>query len=339
MRIPAFALAAFVILSVNSAAQDGFDAASVRSFLEKRTIHVPKAEPASAEDDQRMLTLGVAIVEFRSKAVTKSNIGDAENIALDVFRESKVSRKFPYIWPYIVAGSFYVGGNSLSDEPIAALYNPYYDVVILTRWKLSPGGTRFDLTEAVPVCGRAFMENRSTQPEELPIWTDSKAVFEVKFVEAAQNFVREFEKRYPPFGRNPAPRLNRTAGTKNAVATIERRVMHSLKLVRDAVDPKAPVNYASEISKVKNALSSPFSSKLERLLPEINPQNAQHFFQLGPKIRAGMEPYLVIERTVILIDPENLPLGFISLHLDPEDKSEPVEILALFNLEGRYPVN
>jgi len=350
MNIKAFIPAVLLIISINSSAQDGFDAASVRSFLKKRMVHVPKSKPVSVKDDYRMLVLGKAIGDFRTTAVLASKIDVTAQLShsakgsLKALQDGKFSRQFPYIWPYVIAGSFCVVGNSLSEEPVAALYNPYFDVAILTRWSVTTQAGKgdkvsYELTEAVPVSGRAFLGNRSSRREDQPVWTGSKAAFEVKFVEAAQNFVRAFERRYSPFGREVAGNFQDSDGTKNAVATIELRVMHALKWVRDAQDASAQVNYASEIKKVQGALASPFSSQLERMLPDINPQNAGIFFRLGSEIRKGMKPYLVVDRTVILIDPVNLPLGFISLHVEQDKETGPVGLMALFNLEAQYPVN
>ncbi len=353
MKIKSLIFTALFIASTSASAQDGFDADSVRSFLEKRMVHVPQSEPASVDDDYRMLVLGIALNEFRETAVLSARIDVAEQFsdstsgALKALQEGEFSSQLSFLWPYVIAGSFYVVGNSLSDEPIAALYNPYFDVAILTRWKAVEGAVdkegevdlQFQLTEAVPVNGSAFMEKRISRLSDLPVWTDSKAAFEVKFVEAAQNFVRKFEDHYPPFSRNSAPNFQNPEGTRNAVAVVERRVIYCLKWVRDAQDPKAPVNYASEIKQVQGALSSPFSSKLERMLPDINPQRAEAFFRLGSNIRKGMKPYLVVDKTVILIDPVNLPLGFISLHVEQDKKTGPVGLMALFNIEAQYPIN
>ena len=84
--------------------------------------------------------------------------------ALQVLLEGEISTQFPLIWPYVVAGSFTVIGNALGNDPIVAFYNPYFDVALLTRWSFNDHTETetevgFKLMEAVPMTGRAFIEN------------------------------------------------------------------------------------------------------------------------------------------------------------------------------------
>jgi hypothetical protein len=320
-----------------------FDVSRVQAFLERHMLKVPRSEPSRAVDDLQLLLVGNDVVEFRKGAVMVSETKAMTQLAqvtpgaLQELLEGRISAKYPYIWSYVMAGSFIVIGNSLSDDPVVAFYNPYFDVALLTKWRFKdhtettaqPG---FKLMEAVPVTGRAFRENRPSVATDKPIWTDSEALFEVRLVNAAQGFVATFEERYPPFGRDSVALPADLAARSAAIVVAEERVFALLRWVIDAQNPDAPVNYAAAIKQLKGALAAASSDKLQALLPKDNPQSAAMFFRLEPNIREGMRPYLVVDKNVIFISPIQFPLGFISVYFEPADKGFVPGLMLLFNL-------
>lgn len=299
----------------------------------------------------QLLALDYEVEKFRAGAVVASDtktlaeLPEVTSGAFQEFFKGEISAKFPYIWPYVIAGSFTVMGNALGDEPVVAFYNPYFDVAILTKWRFQaepaagkdPG---FKLMEAFPVTGRAFVENRVSQSKDQPVWADSQAqLFEVRIVNAAQAFIAAFEQRYPPSGRGSAV-LSADAGSAGvAVALVEERVFFLMRWVIDAQDPSAKVNYAAGIEQLRDALSASSPGKLEALLPKNNPQTAELFFHLERGIRKGMKPYLVVDKNVIFINPVNLPKAFVSVHFEPGAKGYRPGVVALFNLGASYPSN
>jgi len=328
------------------------DVVTLQVFLDRHTLEGAKNEPSEAVDGMQMLALGYDAGQFRDDAVETSTIKAMAELpqvapgALQDLLEGEVSAEFPLIWPYVMSGSFMVIGNSLGTDPIVAFYNPYFDVALLTKWSFNDyteteEETGFKLMEAVPSTGRAFIENRSSLATDQPIWTDSEGIFEVRIVNAAQEFVAAFEKRFPPFGRESVVQLtgDDTAAKSAAISVAENRVFFLMRWIIEAQDPKAPVNYADAIKQLKKALSADYPDKLEALLPEDNPQTAGMFFQLGSDIREEMRPYLVVDKNVIFIDPINLPTAFISVYFQPVEDEYIPALVALFNLDASYPGN
>ncbi len=339
------------IAGVGVAQSDGgFNADTVRAFLQKEVVTPEKEErPKYVVDDIQMILLSQDIDRFRRAAIIESTVDAMANLpevmpgTLKAFQEGDISTTYPYIWPYVLAGSSVMVGNSLGDDPVVAFYNPYFDVAILSRWQFqddeeSPKGVGFKMVEAVPVSGNAFRENRPTGKTDEPAWADSTAeLFEVRIVEATQKFLISFEKRYPPFSDKSVnlPAVN----PSTAIKLIEDRVFFLLRWVKDAQDPSASVNYAKEIDEIRKSLSAPTQGRLADLLPEDNPQDASAFFRLGREIRSGLKPYLVINRNVIFIDPINLPTGFVSVYFEPTPgKGHSLALMTLYNLEARYPL-
>lgn len=327
---------------------DGDDAESAQAVFKQQMLKAPETDPAKTADELQLLALGNEVGKFRDGAVTASDTKAMAQLpevapgALQDFLKGEISAKFPIIWPYVISGSFIVMGNALGDEPIVAFYNPYFDVAILTKWNFkdeteTKTAPSFKLVEAVPITGRAFLENRSSLATDQPVWTDSEALFEVRIVKAAQDFVAAFEERYPPFGLDSVALSADPGAASSALALAEDRVFFLLRWVIDAQDPAAPVNYAAAIKQLRGALSAPSADKLAALLPKDNPQAADAFFELGPEIRKGMKPYLVIDKNVIFISPIKLPTGFISVYFTPAAKGYAPELVSLFNLEASYP--
>ena len=328
---------------------DAAEADKFGAFLQYRLQPEPKGEPTKEVDDMQLLTLDYDVEKFRDGAVIASDTQGLAGLpqvtpgAFQEFFKGQVSAKFPYIWPYVIAGSFTVMGNALGDEPVVAFYNPYFDVAIVTKWKFiadadtEPG---FRLMETYPVTGRAFVENRASLATDQPIWVDSKAeLLEVRIVNAAQQFIAAFEERYPPFGRGAAV-LSAEAGSASvAVPLVEDRVFFLLRWVIDAQNPSAKVNYAAGIRQLHDALSASSPGKLEALLPKGNPQGADLFFNLERGIREGMHPYLVINQNVIFVNTVSLPKAFLSVHFEPTGGGYKPAIVALFNLSASYPSN
>lgn len=327
-----------------------FDSATVRTSLTEYMLKEPKSEPSESVDEMKLLLLGYDVEQFRDGAIKVSKtkaITELPQVTPGVLQGllgSEISAQFPYIWSYIMAGSITVLGNTLSDEPIVAFYNPYFDVILLTKWRLeaqsdTAAKTGFKLIEALPVTGRAFNENRDSLPTDQPIWTDSEVLFEVRMVNAAQNFVTTFEDYYPPFERDATVQLAdvEVAAIDAAISVAENRVFAMLRWLIDAQNPDATVNYAGAIKQLQSALSMDTPDELETLLPTDNPQMAAAFFELSPDIRKGMKPYLVIDKQVIFIDPINFPTGFITVYFEPTDTGYIPALVALFNLEASYP--
>jgi len=319
--------------------RDGIDAFA--GFLAYRLKEGPKGSPSQEVGDTQLIALGHDVEKFRGAAVmvddTKALAGLPEVApgAFDDFLKGEISAKFPFIWPYVIAGSLTMMANALGDEPVAAFYNPYFDVAILTKWKFeaeAAAGPGYQLIEAVPVSGRAFLENRATQSTDQPIWADSPArLFEIGIVKAVENFVAAFEERYPPYGHD-AVVLSSDAGSANvAVALVEERVFFLMRWVIDAQDASAEVNYSAAIQQLREALSDSSPDKLEALLPRDNPQRAEFFFDLDDGVCEGMRPYLVVKRNVIFVNPL-FPKVFLSVYFEPGDAGYRPELVALFNL-------
>jgi hypothetical protein len=324
------------------------DGDRVAALLHLRKLQGTGSEPTKVVDELQLVILGHDVEEFRDGAValsvTKamSELPQVAPGALQDFVKGEVSVRFPFIWSYVMAGSFIVMGDTLADNPVVAFYNPYFDVAILTKWSLTgqtapdtkPG---FKIIEAVPSTGRAFLENRASLATDTHISDNPMTPLQVRIVKGAAGFVEAFEKRYPPMGRESAAFSTDAAATGVAVALIEKRVLYLLTWLADAQDSGATVNYAAEITQLRSALSASSPAKLEALLPKDNPQAAGTFFQLQPNIRRGMKPYMVIEKNVIFLDPVNLPTAFISLDLKPAAKGYTPALVSLFNLEASYP--
>ena len=138
--------------------RDGIDAFA--GFLAYRLKEGPKGSPSQEVGDTQLIALGHDVEKFRGAAVmvddTKALAGLPEVApgAFDDFLKGEISAKFPFIWPYVIAGSLTMMANALGDEPVAAFYNPYFDVAILTKWKFeaeAAAGPGYQLIEAVPV--------------------------------------------------------------------------------------------------------------------------------------------------------------------------------------------
>ncbi len=326
---------------------DKTDVERIGAFFAYRMQSGPKGEPSPEVGATQLLALDYAVGKFRGGAVMVSDTKGIAGLpevtpgAFQDFFKGKISAKFPYIWPYVIAGSFTVMGNTMGDEPVVAFYNPYFDVAILTKWKFQAGPATepgYKLTEAIPVTGRAFLENRASLSTDQPVWAKSQApIFEVGIVKAAQDFIAAFEQRYPPFGRDPAALSVAAGSAGTAVALVEERVFSLLGWVIDAQNPAAKVNYAAGIKQLRSALSASSPGKLETLLPKDNPQRAALFFQLERGVREGMKPYLVVNQNVIFINPLHLPTAFLSVYFEPGAAGYKPGLVALFNLEASYP--
>lgn len=303
-------------------------------------------DPQTMADALQLTTLDAAVEHFRAGAVgaadtkTLTMLPEVAPGALQDLLTGKITPKYPLIWPYVISGSFFVIGNSLSDEPVVAFYNPWFDVALITKWSfkdLAGAKAGFRLMQAIPVSGRAFLENRATINTDKPIWSGSSSLFEVRIVNAAHQFIAAFEQRYPPFGRDSATLAADNTTVATAISLAENRVFSLLRWVIDAENPAAPINYAEGIKSLRDALSASSPAKLSALLPKDNPQDADTFFRLPPEIRKGMKPYLVVDRNVIFLDPRNLPTGFISAYFPPDGAGYNLGLAALFNLEASYP--
>jgi hypothetical protein len=325
---------------------------SVDGIKDPRAFFAQYVKTAGAGDAQTMAdalqltALDSNVENFRAGAVTASNTQAMTKLpevapgALQDLLHGQISTKFPATWPYLISGSFIVIGNSLSDEPVVAFYNPWFDVALITKWSfkdLAGAKAGFRLMQAFPVSGRAFLENRSTLSTDKPIWSGSNALFEVRIVDAAHRFIATFEERYPPFGRDSATLLADNNAIATAVSLAENRAFSLLRWAIDAQNAAAPVNYVAGIESLRGALSASSPARLAALLPKDNPQSAETFFRLPPEIRKGMKPYLVIDRNVIFLDPQNLPTGFISAYFPPDGEGYTLGLAALFNLEASYP--
>ena len=316
----------------------------LEAFLKRRKLAASAGDSGTSQQAAKIVQFGAAVGEFREGAVLAvdtaaiAKLPRVERGALRDLLETEMSSEFPYVWSYVLAGSFYVIGNVLSEEAIAGFYNPYFDVVILTRWR-DTDDQGFKLERLVPVTGRAFLENRASRVTDEPAWTELEGLFEVRLVHAAQGFANRFEALYPVLGRDAQlPPIDRAAA-RAAISATETRVFYLMKWLIDAQDPAAPVNYAAAIDQLQNALAADSVDALAALLPADNPQGADFFHQLDPDIRAGLKPYLVVERNVIFIDPVNLPSAFLSVYFEPAAGGYVPGLVALFNLEAVYPGN
>jgi len=298
-----------------------------------------------AVDATQLITLDSNVESFRSAAVnaadtkTLTHLPEVAPGALQDLLSGPVSAKYPHIWPYIISGSFIVMGNALSDDPVVAFYNPWFDVVLLTKWSfkdIAGAKAGFRLMQAIPLSGRAFFENRASRSTDKPIWSDSTALFEVRIHDAANKFVAAFEQRYPPFGRNSETLTADSAAITTAISLTENRVFSLLQWVINAQNPNAQVNYVEGIKSLRDALSSSSPAKLAALLPKDNPQKAEVFFQLPAKIRSDMKPYLVIDRNVIFLDPRNSPTTFISAYFPADGAGYSLALAGLCKLEASH---
>lgn len=319
-----------------------------RALFDREVKLAGEGQAQSAADSVQLLAIDSAVEKFRAGAVHASDMKAVTALpevapgALQDVSRGQISAKFPYIWPYVIAGSFVVMGNALADEPVVAFYNPYFDIALLTKWTFTdPGGTaskpRFVLIQAIPTTGRAFIENRASLSTDQPIWSDSKGILEFRIVNAAQNFVKVFEQRYPPFDRGSVAFSAGAGAIAAAISVAEKRVFDLLTWVIDAQNARAPVNYASGIHHFREALAASAPGKLSALLPADNPQRAPAFFQLPADVRQGMKPYLVVGQNVIFLDPINLPTGFISVHFTPATHGYVPGLVGFFNMAASYP--
>jgi len=262
--------------------------------------------------------------------------------------DGEVSQNYPYIWSYFLAGSFPIFGHALSDSPIIAYYNPYFDLALMTQWektatsdvvKVKDTTTGFNLIKAWPVTGRAFIENRDSLASDTPSGSEADILFEIKIVNAAQTFTNSFEDRYPPFERTVVTLQINKETKQQSISIAENRIFSLLQWVSDARSYSAPVNYANEIETLQSSLSATSPDELSALLPANNPQSAQELFLLPQDVRTGMTPYMVIDKNVIFIAPINLPTAFISAYFEPSEEKYRLALAALFDLHTSYSSN
>jgi hypothetical protein len=319
-----------------------------RALFEREVKLAGPGEAESAADSVQLLAIDSSIENFRAGAVRAADMKAVTALpevapgALQELLRGQISAKFPYIWPYLIAGSFVVMGNTLGDQPVVAFYNPYFDIALLTKWTFrepgQPAGKpSFVLIQAIPTTGRAFIENRPSLSTDQPIWSDSKGILEFRIVNAAQNFVKVFEQRYPPFDRGSVAFSAGAGAIAAAITVAEKRVFDLLTWVIDAQNASAPVNYASGIHHFREALAASSPGELSALLPADNPQGAPMFFQLPADVRKGMKPYLVINQNVIFLNPIDLPTGFISVHFTPATHGYVPGLVGFFNMAASYP--
>jgi hypothetical protein len=317
-----------------------------RTFVQQRVAL--RDDATDAANCLQLATLGRDVESFRASAAAASNMKTMTALpavapgALQDLGKGEISSRFPYVWPYIMAGCATVIGNSLGDEPVVAFYNPYFDVALLTKWTFrDPGHTTakpgFVMIQAIPMTGRAFIENRVSLSTDYPVWSDSKELFELRFLHATQNFVKVFEERYPPFARDSVVFSAGADSIATAINVSENRVFYLLRWVIDAQNASAPVNYKSGIDQFREALSAPSPGKLSALLPADNPQNAQTIFRLPSDVRKGMKPYLVIGENVIFLNPLDHPTAFIAVYFRPAAHGYVPALAALFNLNSGVP--
>jgi hypothetical protein len=317
-----------------------------RAFVEQQVA--VGADAMDAANCLQLATLGRDVESFRAGAAAASNTKTMIALpavapgALQDLAKGQISARFPYLWPYVMAGCSTVIGNALGDEPVVAFYNPYFDVALLTKWTFKdPGQTAakpgFVMIQAIPMTGRAFLENRASRSTDYPVWSDSKELFELRFLHATQNFVKVFEERYPAFARGSVVFSAGVDSIATAIDVSESRVFYLLRWVIDAQNSSAPVNYKSGIDQFRDALSASSPGKLSALLPADNPQNAQTFFQLPADVRKGMKPYLVIGENVIFLNPLDHPTAFIAVYFRPAAHGYVPALAGLFNLNSGAP--
>jgi hypothetical protein len=326
------------------------DVVNMQAFLGRQKLDAQFGEPSREEDELQLKFLTYDVGKFRDGSIlTTSTTAMAElpevmPDALGSLMEGEISAAFPLIWPYFMAGSFTVLGNALSNDPIVGIYNPYFDIVLITQWKFkdhteTDGDIGFKLVAAVPVTGPAFRENRSSLPTDQPVWANSDTIFETSIIAAAQSFISSFEGRYPPFSRESLSGFvhGEPSAISAAVSVAEDRIFAIIDWVAQAQNTGAPVNYAHAIEDLRDAFSLTYPDYLEELLPADNPQTADMFFQLDLNTREGLRPYLVIDKNVIFIDPINLPTAFMSVYFKPTEKDdeeyEPA-LVVLFDLNA-----
>lgn len=320
--------------------------ANPRAFVEQEAAR--GADPADAADAVQLATLGRDVESFRAGAAAAADTKSMSALpgvapgALQDLGKGQISSRFSHLWPYVMAGCSTVIGNSLGDEPVVAFYNPYFDVALLTKWTFrDPGQTaakpRFVMMQAIPVTGRAFLENRASLSTDYPVWSDSKELLEMRFLHATQNFVKAFEERYPAFARGSVSFSAGADSIATAIDVSENRVFYLLRWVIDAQNGNAPVNYKSGIDQFQEALAASSPEKLTALLPPDNPQPAQAFFRLPSDVRKGMKPYLVIGEDVIFLNPLDHPTAFIAVYFRRAAQGYAPALAALFNLNTRVP--
>ncbi len=313
-------------------------------------LKIDSPADAQALDDAQLLLLEATAEKFRNTAfidTATTGIAPFEQVvpgALEDLVNGEISQAFPHIWSYLLAGSFPVFGYALGDLPIVAYYNPYFDLALVTQWRLSdaegtgtPAG--YTLTQAWPITGRAFVEDRDPLESDIPLGRAPDTLFEVQIVNSAQIFVVDFEERVPPFERVSSPLSIAPEAKQQAISIAENRIFYLLQWVSEARDPKAPVNYANAIGALESALSATSADALAALLPADNPYTADELFTLLPAdVRESMLPYLVIDENVIFIDP-NLPTAFLSTYFKPGGQGYTLALALPFDLHTIYPLN
>jgi len=310
------------------------------------------ASPLNAQALQKaqLILLEATAEHFRTHSVTASEISNMSQFqqvrpgALARLLNAEISQTYPYIWSYLLAGSFPLFGHGLSDSPIVAYYNPYFDLALMTQWDITAASDTtstsiFKLKKAWPVTGRAFIESRASLASDTPPGSEPGTLFEVKIVHAAQAFTNSFEARYLPFERTTIALSIDAEVEQQSISIAENRIFSLLQWVSDARSISAPVNYANGIESLQGALAANSPDQLKALLPVNNPQSAEELFILPQTIRSGMTPYMVIDKNVIFIDPIKLPTAFISAYFEPEGVEYTLALALLFDLHTRYPGN
>lgn len=106
----------------------------IAGFIENQMLELPEDEQIEVLQDMELLVLADDVGVFRQAAAEASTIDavaalpEVEPQALDEFVNGEISKKFPYVWPYVLSGSIYALGQIRGAEPIVAFYNPYFDV-------------------------------------------------------------------------------------------------------------------------------------------------------------------------------------------------------------------
>jgi len=341
-----YAIAIFFITLISgsepASTTDTIDSRLSQALVNWQLKKIASPLDSKALDDARLLLLEVTAEHFRQNAFittetpTGTSFQQVAPKALQDMLNGKVSQAYPHLWSYLMAGAFPVFGYALGDFPVVAYYNPYFDLVLMTQWAIS--NTGFVPIQAWPTTGRAFIEDRDSLASDKQIGKEPGTLFEVQIVNAAQGFTVVFEDRVPPLERLSSTLSIDPEAKKQAISIAENRIFSLVQWVNDARDPAKPINYAKEIDALQQALSATSSDDLKTLLPADNPQKADELFLLPANNRESMQPYLVIDRNVIFIDP-NRPTVFLSSYFEPAGQGYTLALALLFDLHKVYPSN
>lgn len=319
-------------LTAGAGAQ-GFSPESVRNFFRKSSPAKPAARAGdptpNAVEEMLLVELWGKAMKFREMAVDHPKLDAWKRSdlvrtgALERLEGGKITQAYRELWSWVLMGSQVMAGNTMSDQPVVAFYNPFIDAALLTTWThVDDKGWR--MADAVPITGAAMVGRRGSRPGDRPGYGKAASGgLDEKLVGNSKRFVAAFESAYPAFGRSVRALPADAASVSAALSYVEDSSYTFIGWVRDAMNPKAKLNYVTLLRYFHSAWRDDSPEKLADLI-EPNPISAESLFRIKQPVRARMLPYVVLPNLALFVDPHTAD-GFLSVQIGQNEAGTPAE--------------